>query len=187
MQKRYEELIRFCLLFSTLLKQWNWFWMILFHLPAFIEAGERWLTWFLTRWWTSVLWWRGDIGSDLTFETFETLLKPGPGLTLWRRWGGGGLDSDTERCGMLKMLEFILSAPLQQNQSHLSTTWLWFYLWFCSVINFNKCVTKLSYQNWCVLSTTSSLGSVSSFKLTRTKARTQTEQECVLKRLWFCH
>ena len=109
MQKRYEELIRFCLLFSTLLKQWNWFWIILFHLPAFIEAGERWLTWFLTRWWTSVLWWRGDIGSDLTFETFETLLKPGPGLTLWRRWGGGGLDSDTERCGMLKIFNKTLN------------------------------------------------------------------------------
>ena len=44
-------------------------------------------------------------------------------------------------------------------------------------------VSKLSYQNWCVLSTTSSLGSVSSFKLTRAKARTQTEPECVLKRL----
>ena len=92
-------------------------------------------------------------------------------------------------------IEFVLSAPLlrfwfkqnsRQNQSHLSTTWLWFYLWFCLVINFNKCVPKLSYQNWFVLRTTSNLGSVSSCKLIRAKAKTQTEPECLLKKFWFC-
>ena len=63
----------------------------------------------------------------------------------------------------------------KQNQSHLSTTWLWFSFWFCLIINFYKCVSKLSYQNFVDLSTTSRFGSVSSHKEIRARARTQTE------------
>ena len=37
----------------------------------------------------------------------------------------------------------------KQNQSHLSTTWLWFSFWFCLIINFYKCVSKLKLTELC--------------------------------------
>ena len=106
-----------------------------------------------------------------------------------------GVEPEPNLVVVLKWLWFCLfglgvTQKSKQNQSHLSTTQLWFSFWFCLIINFYKCVSKLRYQNCVDLSTTSRCGSVcsvSSNKEIRVRARTQTElatePECVLKQL----